>query len=171
MQLTHTPEYESATLDIKGEADRFSVTAKDASRVYAIGLDGRNHREIGSVPGRGPMLSPDGKRLVYMAGTWTATRLMVSGLDGSGVKQIMTVPRSPGTITGRLTGAYCIHGKERIGRRLAVFCDNADGSERRQVTHIKPEEGNAQWPVWSRNGRQLAIQVSNLKLHSGHIWS
>jgi len=34
------------------------------------------------------MLSPDGKRFVYMAGTWTATRLMVADLDGSDAKLI-----------------------------------------------------------------------------------
>jgi hypothetical protein len=46
------------------------------------------------------------------------------------------------------------------GEGLAVFVMNADGSERRQVTHIAPAEGSAQWPVWSSDGRQLAIQVS-----------
>jgi hypothetical protein len=30
--------------------------------------------------------------------------------------------------------------------------------------------GNAQWPVWSPNGRQLAIQVNRLREHDGHNW-
>jgi Tol biopolymer transport system component len=64
------------------------VFAGDASRLCSIDPDGNNPRQIATVPGRAPTLSPDGKRLVYMAGTWTATRLMVSATDGSDAKQI-----------------------------------------------------------------------------------
>src|SRR3979490_3269412 len=72
-QLTHTPEYETATgWTPNGRQIVFSVLAKDTSRVYTIGLDGNKPGEIGKVPGRGPMLAPERKRFVYMAGTWTA---------------------------------------------------------------------------------------------------
>jgi TolB protein len=56
--------------------------------------------------------------------------------------------------------------------RLAVFVMNADGSGQRQVTRLTPEEGQAQWPVWSPDGRRLAIQVndSNPQAHACHIW-
>src|SRR2546425_3784295 len=47
---------------------------------------------------------------------------------------------------------------------------NADASARRQVTHISAEEGDAQWPVWSPDGRRLAIQVNRLQNKSAHIW-
>jgi len=48
---------------------------------------------------------------------------------------------------------------------------NADGSDRRQVTHIPAEEGGAQWPGWSPDGSQLVIQVnSRTKKGSAHIW-
>jgi TolB protein len=117
------------------------------------------------------MLSPNGKRIVYMGGTWTATRLMVAAVDGSDAKLINDGSSIAWNSHWSPDGKrIAFTGKNESGEGLAVFVMNVDGSERHQVTHIKLEEGNAQWPVWSRNGRQLAIQVSNLKLHSGHIW-
>jgi Tol biopolymer transport system component len=172
MQVTHTPEYESATRWTRnGRQIVFSVFAKDTSRVYTIDPDGKNQREIGSVPGRGPMLSPDGKRFVYMAGTWTATRLMVSDLDGSDAKLINDGSSIAWNNHWSPNGKWiAFTGTNESGAGLAIMVMKADGTERRQVTHMKAEDGNAQWPVWSPNGRQLVIQVSNLKLHSGHIW-
>ena len=171
-QLTHTPEAEVGlqwTSD--GKAVVFSVLANDTSRLYAIGLSGENQREIGGVPGRTPMLAPDGKRLVYMAGTWTATRLMVSALDGSNARQINDgVPIAWNNHWSPDGKRIAFTGKNESGEGLAVFVMNADGSERHQVTHITSAEGNAQSPVWSSDGGQLAIQVSNLKTHSAHIW-
>jgi TolB protein len=172
MQVTHTPEYESATgWTSKEKQIVFFVTAKDVSHVYTVGLDGNNQREIGSVPGRGPALSPDRKRFVYMAGTWTATRLMVSGLDGSDAKLINDGSSIAWNNHWSPDGKWlAFTGSSESGKGLAVFVMKADGSERRQVTHLEADDGNAQWPVWSQDGRQLAIQVSNLKLHSGNIW-
>ena len=171
-RLTNTPEEEGNpgwTTD--GKRVLFSVFANDASRLYSIDLEGKNLREIATVPGRGLALSPDGKRLVYMAGGWTAMRLMLSSPDGSNAKQI-----NDGTSI-----AWNVHwspdGKRLAftGRPpdstdgLAVFVMNADGSGRRQVTHFAPTEGRAQWPVWSPDGRELAIQVNDLEAHSCHI--
>lgn len=170
-QMTHSPENEAAlqwTSD--GKQVVFSIFANDRSRIYTIGLDGKNQRELGNVPGRAPMLSPDGKRLVYMAGTWTAPRLMISALDGSNAQQITDGSSiawnsrwSPDSKRIAFTGQ-----DDSIGE-LAIFVMNVDGAERRLVTHIAPEEGRAQGPKWSPDGRQLAIQVNN-KAHTSHIW-
>jgi Tol biopolymer transport system component len=173
VQLTHTPETESLsgwTSHSKGIV--FSVFANDTSRLYTIGLDGKNQREIANVPGRGPMLSPDGKRIVFMAGTWTATRLMVSALDGSNAKQINDGSSIAWNNHWSPDGKrIAFTGRNDPKGELAVFVMNADGSERRQLSHIAPEEGGAQWPVWSPNGRQLAIQVNNRKQKNfAHIW-
>jgi Tol biopolymer transport system component len=172
-QLTHTPENETG-LQWSADARQilFSVFTNDTSHLFAVDPDGGNQREIGSFPGRTPMLAPDGKQVVYMAGTWTATRLMVSALDGSDARQI-----NDGT-----TIAWNNHwspdgkriaftGRSDPNGELAVFVMNADGSGRRQVTHIAAEEGGAQWPVWSPNGRHLAIQVnSRSQKGTAHIW-
>lgn len=49
---------------------------------------------------------------------------------------------------------------------------NADGSGRRRVTRVAPEEGRAQWLVWSSDGRKLAIQVNggDREAPTSHIW-
>ena len=172
-QLTNTPEEEGNpgwTAD--GKRVLFSVFANDTSRLYSIDPEGKTMREIAKVPGRGPALSPDGKRIVSMAGSWTAMRLMLSSPDGSNAKRIndgasiaWNVHWSPDGKRLAFTGRPADSGDG-----LAVFVMNADGSGRRQVTHFAPADGRAQWPVWSPDGRELAIQVNDLEARSCHIW-
>jgi len=172
-QLTNTRESEgNLSWAASGKQILFSVFKDNTSHLYGIDVDGKNQRELASVPGRAPTLSPDGRRLVYMAGTWTATRLMVSALDGTNAKQITDGSSiawndhwSP---DGKL---IAFTGRNDPKGELAVFVMNVDGSSPRQVTHIPPEEGGAQWPVWSPDGRRLAIQVnSRAQKNSAHIW-
>lgn len=173
LQLTHTPEAEgNAQWSSDGKQILFSRFANGTSHIYAIGLDGKNEHEIGSVPGRGATLSPDGKRLVYMAGTWTAVQLMVSALDGSNAHQINDGASIAWNNHWSPDGKrIAFTGRNDPKGELSVFIINADGSERRQAAHIASEEGGAQWPVWSPDGSQLAIQVnSRTKKNSAHIW-
>jgi TolB protein len=172
-QLTRTPEAETARgWTPGGKQIVFSVFANDTSRLFAIDPDGRNQREIGSVPGRSPVLSPDGKRVVYMSGTWTAMRLMVSTLDGSNAKQITDGSSIAWNSQWSPDGSrIAFTGRTDPKSALAIFVMNADGSQRRQVTHLSPEEGQAQWPVWSPDARRLAVQASDNdpKVHACHI--
>jgi Tol biopolymer transport system component len=172
-QLTHSPDEETGiqwTAD--GKQIIYSVFKDDSSRIFAIRPDGTHQRELGRVPGRSPMLAPNGKRVVFMAGTWTATKLMVSGLDGAKAVQI-----NDGTSIA-WNNHWSPDGKRiaftsrpEPGGEVAVFVANADGTGRRQVTHIAPEEGGAQWPVWSPDGRLLAVQVnSRVTKGSAQIW-
>jgi Tol biopolymer transport system component len=176
-QLTTTPEEKSSLAWTRdGKQVLFSDFANDISHLYAINLssvnsDGPKQREIAKVPGRGPTLAPDGNRLLYMTGTWTATRLMMGAPDGS----------KPQSITDGSFIAWNNHWSPD-GRRiaftsrndpkaeLAIFFMNADGSERRQLSHFAAGSGNAQWPVWSSDGHQLAIQVNRSQGHSADIW-
>jgi len=172
-QLTNTPEAETGLQwSADGKQIVFSILLNDASRLYAIDSDGKNQREIGNLPGRTPMLAPDGKRVVFMAGTWTATRLTVSALDGSHAQQITDGSSIAWNTHWSPDGKrIAFTGRNDPNGELAVFVMNADGSERHQLTRIAPEEGGAQWPVWSPNGRQLAIQVNNRQQkNSAHIW-
>jgi Tol biopolymer transport system component len=173
VQLTHTAEDEAG---VQWTADGgklvFSTFSADSSHLHAIDPDGKNRIELVTVPGRSPTLSPDGKRLVYMAGTWTETRLMVCNADGSDARQVndgaSIAWNNHWSPDGR---RLAFTGREDPKGELAVFVMNADGSDRRRLTHIPPEEGGGQWPVWSPDGRQLAIQVnSRTRRGSAHIW-
>jgi TolB protein len=171
-QLTTTPDEKGViawTAD--GKQVLYSTDSNDTSHLYAINLDGTKQREIAKVPGRAPTLSPDGTRLLYMTGTWTATRLMISAPDGS----------HPQPITDGSYIAWNNHWSpdgKRIAftsrsepkSELAIFVMNADGTGRHQLSHFAAGSGNAQWPVWSPDGHQLAIQVNRLKEHDAHIW-
>jgi TolB protein len=172
LQLTTTPDEKSAlawTAD--GKQILFSAFASDTSHLCAIDADGTRQREIAKVPGRAPTLSPDGNRLIYMTGTWTATRLMLSASDGS----------RPQPITDGSAIAWNNHWSpdgKRIAftsrsdpkSELAIFVMNTDGTGRRQLSHFPDGSGNAQWPVWSPDGREVAIQVNRLQEHDAHIW-
>jgi len=171
LQLTNTPEEEGSLAWTAGGQILFSVFANDTSRLFVIDRDGRNQRQIASVPGRGPALSPDGKRLLYMAGTWTATRLMVSGVDGSNGRQITDGSSIAWNNHWSPDAKFiAFTGRESPGGELAIYVMRSDGSGRRRLTKLAPEEGNAQWPVWSLDGRRLAVQVNNLKANTSHIW-
>lgn len=173
VQLTRTPERESpAGWSRNGKQVLFSTFKNDSSSLLAIDRDGRNQRLLATVPGRGPMLSPDGKRLLYMAGTWTATLLTTSGIDGTQVKQVTDGSSIAWNAHWSPDGKrIAFTGREGPKSELAVFLMNADGSERRQVTRIPAAEGGAQWPVWSLDGRRLAIQVNNRQQkNSAYIW-
>jgi len=171
-RLTTTPDDKGAlawTAD--GKQILFATSANDTSHLYAITLDGTRLREIAKVPGRAPTLSPDETRLLYMSGTWTATRVMISAPDGS----------NPQPITDGLSIAWNNHwspdGKHiaytsRVDPQgeLAIYVMNADGTGRQQLSHFTAGSGNAQWPVWSSDGQRLAIQVNRPRERDAHIW-
>ncbi|HYK42341.1 MAG TPA: LpqB family beta-propeller domain-containing protein, partial [Thermoanaerobaculia bacterium] len=90
-RLTHTPEAEGPPeWSSDRKQIRFAVFANDASRIYAIpsAASEADATAIGSVPGRAMRLSPDGRRVLYWTGTWTAMKLYVSDLDGSAARQL-----------------------------------------------------------------------------------
>jgi TolB protein len=171
MQLTHTPEYESISGWTPNRKQLiFSVFKNNTTSIYSIDVDGKNERMIATVPGRSAVLSPDGKLVIYSTGNWTEMALMLSTLDGKSQQQLndgksiaWNVHWSPDGKRFAFTG--------RGEKEIAVFTANADGSNRHQVSQVPIEEGAAQWPVWSNDGKWLAIQV-NSRTHkdSAHIW-
>jgi TolB protein len=172
-RLTYTPETETGLKwSAKGKEIVYSILANDTSRIYAIDLKGKNSRVLGTVPGRTPMLAPDGAHVVTMAGTWTATQLMVSALDGSHAQAITDGSSIAWNNHWSPDGKrIAFTGRNQPDGELAVFVMNADGTGRRQVTKIPSEEGGAQWPVWSPDGRSLAVQVNHrVQRGSAHIW-
>ena len=88
-RLTNTPERESQPgWSADGRQIWFTVFANEASQIYSIGLDGKNQRLLGTVPGRALRMSPDEKSILYWTGTWTAMRMFSSNLDGSHAREL-----------------------------------------------------------------------------------
>jgi TolB protein len=182
-QLTFTSdEVGNPAWTANGKQILFAIFAKEISHLYSIDPDGKSLRDIASVLGRAPTLSPGGKKVLYISGTWTATRLMVSQLGASNARQITDGSsiawNNHWSPDGKRIAFTSRNGPDG---ELAIFVMNADGTHRRQLSHFAPGSGNAQWPVWSPDGRQLAIQVNGPKKNDhlsavasakegAHIW-
>lgn len=172
-RLTRTPEPDSPvgwTRD--GKQVLFSVFANNRSTLFAIDRDGGDPRQMGIYEGRGLILSPDGQRIVYLTGSWTATRLMVSAIDGSGARQITDGSSIAWNVSWSPDGKrLAFTGRRDPASELAIFVMNADGSASRELSHVPPAEGGAQWPIWSPSGKTLAVQVnSRLIKNEAYIW-
>ena len=96
-------------------------------------------------------------------------RLFVSNLDGSDAR-----PLTDGS--GAVWGSRWSPDGKRIAfadrdanHVLNVDVMNADGSDRRHLTHFAASEGSAQMPAWSADGRNLAVQ-SGAPDKPAHLW-
>ena len=172
-QLTATKENEgNVQWSADGKQVLFSRFSAGTTRVYAVGLDGNGERELATVAGRGLIYSSDGRRCAFGAGnSWTQTQLMVAEADGSKAHQINDGTSIAWNLHWSPDGnQIAFTGKRAPGAALSIFVINADGSGLRELTHLPAEAGNAQWPVWSFDGRQIAFQVNQLKEKTSHIW-
>jgi TolB protein len=149
----------------------FSVAEDNLSRIFALDPSTRAQTQIGTVPGRSPMLSPDGRHVSYSAGEFREARLFVSDLDGSNAKQVTDAAAA-------WIGWWSPDGKRMAyalsdpAKGMHIYIMNADGSERRQLTRVAPEEGRAECPAWSPDGGRIAFQVGRSvnEARTAHIW-
>lgn len=170
LRLTKTPEAESQPQwSPDGKEIWFTVFANDASSIKAVDPAGKKERVLGRVAGRAMRLSPDGKRVLYWVGTWTAMKLFSANLDGSDARSLTDG-------SGVVYGARWSPDGQRIAFAdrdaqgvLHVFVMKADGSDRRQLTHFPVSDGQAQMPAWSPDGSKLAVQAGT-KDRPAHIW-
>jgi len=173
LQLTNTPENESfAGWSPDSKRILFSIQKADTSTLYSIDVDGKNQHPIATISGRNPVVSPDGRQLLYANGSWTEMRLLLSGLDGANPQQVNDGKSIAWNIHWSSDGKrFAFTGRSDPKSDIAVFVANADGSDVRQISHVPLQEGAGQWPVWTADGRQLAIQVnSRTQKNSAHIW-
>jgi len=169
-RLTKTPEVEGQPgWSADGKELWFSVFADDSSRIYSIGLDSKNQRLSGTVPGRAMRVSPDGKAILYWTGTWTAMKMFVSNLDGSRPRQLTD---GSGVVWGARwspDGKRIAFADKDAKGNLHIFVISADGSGREQVTHFEASDLQEQMPSWSADGSKLAVQAGARK-EPAHVW-
>ena len=150
---------------------RYATAAAGVGQLYEVDVRSGNRRLVATVPGRGPTLSPDRRHLLFMAGPYASTTLMVAGLDGAHVHPVSEGARTAWMPQWSPDGRrIAFTGRSGATDELKIFVVNADGSHLRQVTHLPPEAGNAQWAVWSPDGRRLAIQVDRAREGDARIW-
>jgi len=173
LQLTNTPALESFTgWSADSKHIYFSIFENDSSRIYLIDIDGKNQSLIGTIPGRNPRMSPDGKRVLYTSGTWTEMRLLLSGIDGTNPQQV----NDGKSIAWNIHWApdskrFAFTGRADPKSELAVYVANADGTNTHQVSHVPADEGGSQCPAWSADGRWIAMQVNSRAIKgSAHVW-
>jgi TolB protein len=145
-------------------------TDADSGRVFAMAPAGGERRQVATAPGRGLVLSPDGRRVAFLIGPWTSTRLAVADADGSHVRVIAggsTTAWNPAWAPDGRRIAYTYGDSTRV---LQVHIINVDGTGDHAVTHMTADDGSAQLPAWSPDGRRLAVQVNQLPAHTAHIW-
>ncbi len=172
-QLTDTKEKKNAPYWNHAGLIVFSTDDEGSSRIFTIKPDSSNLRQIGQVPGRNPKLAPDGEHVIYATGPWTASRLILSELHNPHPQQLTGNDATVCTGWWSQDGKQIAYAQQNSAHELHVWVMNADGSQQRQVTHVAAEEGRAQWPVWSPDGHQLAIQVGRYSKteNTSHIWT
>jgi TolB protein len=175
LRVTDSPANESApfwTLDARVV---FSVWADNVATVYAASSRSPQPAIIGSAPGRQPMISPDGKKLVYSSGQFPSMHLVESALDGSNVRTLTKVPSAAFNAVYSPDQSQIAFARMDSTRQLQVWVMNADGNGERQLTRFTPEDGSPQWPAWSPDGRRLAIQSGKYNRNTpaenmAHVW-
>jgi TolB protein len=147
-----------------------SGAGADSGRIFSIPANGGDRRVVASVPGRSPVLSPDGRRVAFLVGPWTSTALAVANPDGSDVRMIAgggTTAWNPAWSPDGHSIAYTYGDTTSL---LQVHVVDVDGTGDRAVTHLTAADGSAQVPAWSPDGRRLAIQAGDSRPHSSHLW-
>lgn len=175
IRLTNNAAMESAPFWSAGDRVVFSVWADNASTVYAASENAIEPKIIGKSNGRSPIISPDGKKLIYSAGQFPSLHIEESDLDGSGVRQLSKVPSSQFNAVYSPDQKLIAFARADSTRQLQVFVMNADGTGERQLTRFSADDGSPQWPAWSPDGSRLAIQSGRYNRNApaentAHIW-
>jgi TolB protein len=175
MRLTSTKESEGvAGWSADGSRVVYNVVSGDSATLYAISLGGGPPTRVGMARGQGARTTRDGARVIYGVMPWQTMQLFVAGADGSNPRRL-----TPGS-----SAFYCsalspddrqVATSRSDSGSLQIWLFALDGSSSRQLTRFTPEQGHAQCPAWSSDGRRLAIQSDvfdreNPKNATSHIW-
>jgi Tol biopolymer transport system component len=149
---------------------RYLLGSGESNELQELDVATGASARIGTVSGRGAHVAPDGRRVAYMSGTFTASALAVSALDGTGATTLTTSTQTSVAWNARFSpdGKWIAFTGQDANKQLHIFVVAADGTGLTQLTHFTVDEGRAQGPSWSADGRQLAFQVN--RKGSSRIW-
>jgi len=148
----------------------FAGSGADSGTVFSVSADGGTPRVVARVPGRSPVLSPDGTRVLYLAGPWTSTALVVVSTNGTGRLALAGGRATAWNGAWSPDGTHAAYTYGDSTRILQVHVIGIDGRGDHAVTNTTPDEGSAQMPAWSPDGGRIALQVSNSRTHSSEVW-
>jgi TolB protein len=173
LELTHSPAPQGfPRWSSQGKQVIFWSQVDNAVQLYAIDPDGKNQHPTARIPGRSPVLSPDGRRVSYSEGPFASSRLWVAGIDGSGAR--MLTDGSAPVFIGWWSpdGNRIAFARRNAEKVLQLWTMNDEGTDARQPARIAAEEGQSEWPAWSPDGRRIALQVDKHASSgtTGHIW-
>jgi thiosulfate/3-mercaptopyruvate sulfurtransferase len=174
-RLTDTPQWEAAPQWL-GRNVVTGVVVQDTSRLFTASPDEPTVTPLARVPGREARVSPDGKRLLYVFGSWPKSQLVVANLDGAGARAITDEDHAafnPAWSPDGRRVAYTVADMSTHAIQVAVV--DADGKNQRQLTHFADEDGGPQWAAWSPDGKRIAIQSGKYsrekpETNTSYIW-
>jgi TolB protein len=174
-RITNSPENESAPFWTLDRRLIFSTWAGNVSTVYAAASRNPTPLAIATSPSRNLSVSPDGKRLIYATGQFPSLLVFESALDGTDVRSLTKTPSATFNLVYSPDQKLIAFARSDSARQLQVWVMNADGSGERQLTRFTADEGSPQWPSWSPDGTQLAIQSGKYNRNApaentAHIW-
>jgi len=162
-QLTSSPEREGpAQWSRDGGLLYYAVDKDEHSRLFAVDVTSGKSTQIGLVRGRGAVVSPDGTRVAFTSGTWQLSGLGIANIDGTNARTITTAEQTTVAWNARFSpdGASVAFTGQDASRQLHVYVVGVDGSGLRRLTTFTADQGRAQVPAWSADGRLLAFQLS-----------
>lgn len=99
----------------------------------------------------GPQPSPDGTKLVFMAGSTDMMDIWVCNTDGSAIKQLTHTGRT-GTPRWSPDGRWIAFDSDGRTRRSSIYVVSAEGGPIRALVE---DESNNSVPSWSRDGKYI----------------
>src|SRR5581483_11012551 len=128
VRLTRDDEEEDdPTWSADGQHLVFGDADREGSHLFSMAPDGSDRRQISTVPGRTPRLSPDGTRVAYSRGPWTQVAVYVAPLAGGATIQLTDGSGVAWNCEWSPDGhALAFTGRDARGN-LQIFVVDADG--------------------------------------------
>ena len=160
------PDY-SPMLDPGGKGIYF-VNGKSSWFLSAYDVHSKASTDIVSEDASQPILSPDGKRVMYI--TYPALQrneLWVSDIDG-GAKVKLATGEHLSTGTWTLDNSHLSFMETGSSKKINAYIIGADGSSQRQLPAMG--DGFIIWTVWSADQKSIYASVSDTSNTNLNVW-